>query len=132
MSRPLPRATAETAPFWESCAEEKLRYQRCARCGAVQLIPRALCSECQSLDLNWLDSDRRGSVLTFTIVYRAPSESFRSELPYAIALVDMDEGFRLMVNVSGGASAALQIGSRVSIGFRQLDGIAVPHAEVVE
>jgi uncharacterized OB-fold protein len=131
MSRPLPRATAETAPFWDGCAQQKLRYQRCAHCGAVQLIPRALCSECRSRELQWRDSSRSGSVLSFTIVHRAPSASFKSELPYAIALVDMDEGFRLMVNVAGGADAPLRIGSRVSIGFRMLDGVTVPHAEVI-
>lgn len=132
MHRPLPRATAETTPFWEGCALGKLRYQRCASCGAVQLIPRSLCSECQSRDLDWCESHRLGAVLSFTIVHRAPSAAFESELPYAIAIVDMDEGFRVMANVVGGATARLQVDSRVRIGFRRIDGVALPEAEVFE
>lgn len=130
MSRPLPRPTAETKPFWEGCAAGVVRYQRCAHCGAVQLVPRALCAACQSNALAWRDASGFGHVLSHTTVHRAPTPAFRDEAPYAIALVDMEEGFRLMVNVAGGAAAPIGIGSRVRIGFRTIDGVALPHAQV--
>lgn len=130
MSRPLPRPTAETKPFWDGCAAGVLRYQSCARCGAVQFIPRSLCAHCQADRLDWHDSAGFGKVLTHTTVYRAPTPAFREEAPYVIALVDMDEGFRLMANVAGGAAAPVAIGSRVRIGFRQVEGVALPHVEV--
>lgn len=130
MTRPLPRPTAETRPFWEGCANGALRYQRCAQCGTVQLIPRSLCAHCQGSTLIWHDSAGYGRVLSHTTVHRAPTAAFREEVPYVIALVDMDEGFRLMTNVAGGASASLAIGARVRIGFRQVEGVALPHAEV--
>ena len=130
MSRPLPRPTAETRPFWEGCAEGVLRFQTCARCGAVQRIPRSLCEHCQGTCLGWQASAGYGKVLSHTTVYRAPAAAFREETPYVIALVDMDEGFRLMVNVAGGAEAQVAIGSRVRIGFRQVESVALPHAEV--
>lgn len=130
MSRPLPRPTAETKPFWEGCAAGVLRYQSCARCGAVQRIPRSLCAQCQGDALAWHDSAGYGKVLSHTTVYRAPIPAFRDEAPYVIALIDMEEGFRLMANVAGGAAAPVAIGSRVRIAFREVEGVALPHAEV--
>ncbi|MDO9504264.1 MAG: OB-fold domain-containing protein [Pseudoxanthomonas sp.] len=130
MSRPLPRPTAETKPFWEGCAAGVVRYQCCPYCGTVQLVPRALCAACQSDALEWRDATGFGQVLSHTTVYRAPTPAFREDAPYVIALVDMEEGFRLMVNVAGGAAAPIAIGTRVRIGFRHVEGVALPHAEV--
>jgi uncharacterized OB-fold protein len=130
MTRPLPKATAETRPFWEGCTAGELRYQQCPDCGAVQLVPRALCSACRGQSLQWRRSAGRGHVLSHTVVHRAPTPAFRGEVPYAIALVDMEEGFRLMVNVEGGGLAPLAIGQAVSIGFREVEGVALPHARV--
>lgn len=132
MNRPLPRPTAETKPFWEGCASGVLRYQSCSHCGTVQLIPRSLCAACQSKALSWHESSGNGRVLTYTTVYRAPTPAFRAEAPYVIAIVDMDEGFRLMTNVAGGAASAIEIGAKVRIGFREVDGVALPHAEVCQ
>lgn len=124
--RPLPHPNADTRPFWDGCAAGELRYQRCGHCGRVQLIPRSRCDACQGTALAWQRSGGRGRILSHTTVHRAPSEAFRSELPYVIALVDMDEGFRLMANVQGGAEPALAIGQPVRIGFVDVDGTALP------
>ena len=96
------------------------------QCGQVQLIPRSRCAACQGTALTWQRSDGRGRILSHTTVHRAPSEAFRSEVPYVMALVDMDEGFRLMANVQGGAEPALAIGQPVRIGFVDVDGTALP------
>ena len=130
MTRPLPRPTAETRPFWEGCASGVVRYQSCGRCKTVQLIPRTLCAACQSEALTWHDSAGLGRVLSYTTVYRAPTAAFRDEVPYVIALIDMAEGFRLMANVAGAASASVAIGAQVRIGFRAIEGMALPQAEV--
>ena len=130
MNRPLPRPTAETRPFWDGCASGVLRYQSCTRCSAVQLIPRSFCANCHADSLAWHDSAAYGRVLSHTTVHRAPTLAFRDETPYVIALIDMDEGFRLMTNVVGGALQVVAIGDRVRIGFRQVEGVALPHAEV--
>jgi uncharacterized OB-fold protein len=132
MNKPVPRATAETKPFWDGCAVGELRYQACARCSHVQAFPRAFCSSCRYRDLQWRVSAGHGRILSHTTVYRAPTPAFRAAVPYVIALVDMDEGFRLMVNVAGGDSPAVAIGRPVRIGFGEVEGIHIPHAEVIE
>jgi len=130
MQRPLPHPTAETRPFWDGCAQGHLRYQRCSDCGTVQLIPRSLCASCQSEALQWQLSGGQGRVLTHTTVHRAPTPAFRAEAPYTIAIVDMDEGFRLMVNVAQDPARPAAIGARVRIVVREVQGMALPHAEV--
>ncbi len=127
MAPTMPQATAETRPFWEGCAAHELRYQRCAQCGHVQAIPRALCAHCHATSLAWQRASGRGRVLSVTTVRRAPTPAFAT--PYAIALLDMEEGFRLMANVRG--THELAIGAPVRIVFRDVDGGALPEAEAL-
>lgn len=123
---PLPRADAQTQPYWDGAAAGELRYQSCVDCGRVQLIPRSLCEQCRGSKLNWQNSKCTGTVLTFTTVFRAPLDVFKDKVPYVIAIVDMDEGFRVMVNALPQARENLEIGARVSIGFHDVHGMALP------
>ena len=129
---PLPRADAQTQAYWDGCAQGELRYQRCAHCGHVQCIPRSLCDRCQSCDLQWNASKREGTVLTFTTVYRAPLPVFKDMVPYVIAIVDLDEGFRVMANALPAVQqGTLGIGTRVRIGFQDVHGMALPVLEAI-
>lgn len=129
MEKPAIRPTAETRPFWDGCRDGKLRYQTCADCGAVPHIPRSVCPHCHGQRLTWNDSAGLGTVLSHTTVHRAPTPAFKAETPYVIALVDLDEGFRLMVNTRAGANAPLAIGQRVRIGFEPRGDHLLPIAE---
>lgn len=129
---PLPQPDAQTRPYWDGCAAGQLMYQRCADCGRVQLIPRALCEHCQSAQLGWLPASRKGTVLSFTTVHRAPLPVFKAMAPYVIALLEMDEGFRLMANATPQAARAISIGARVRVGFVQIEGMSLPCVEAVE
>ncbi len=132
MNYPLPRANAQTQAYWDGCAQGELRYQCCGQCGQVQCIPRSLCGRCQSSNLQWSASKREGTVLTFTTVYRAPLPAFKDMVPYVIAIVDLDEGFRVMANALPIVQqAALAIGSRVRIGFKEVQGMALPVLESI-
>lgn len=130
-SYPLPRSNAQTQPYWDGAAAGELRYQRCAACGHVQRIPRSLCEQCQSRRLDWKDSRRTGTVLTFTTVHRAPLPAFKDMVPYVIAIVDMDEGFRVMANAMPQCRDGLTIGARVRIGFQDVHGMALPVLDTV-
>lgn len=123
---PLPRPNAQTKHYWDGAAAGELRYQCCAACGHVQRIPRSLCEQCQCSQLDWRNSQRTGTVLTFTTVHRAPLPVFKDMVPYVIAIVDMDEGFRVMANALPQACEKLAIGSRVRIGFHNIHGMALP------
>ena len=119
LGKPLPIPNGDTVKFWEGCNEEKLLYQKCVNCSAIQFYPRSFCLKCQSLELIWEVSTGRGAIHTYTINQRAPTEAFKSDTPYIIALVDFDEGFRMMMNVKECSFSELAIGMRVRVIFEQ-------------
>jgi len=122
--KPVPRPNADSAPFWAACNRRELTFQRCRACGQVQFFPRALCTACQATDLDWQTSAGAGTVFTFTVNQRPPTPAFKDDVPYVIALVDLDEGFRMMLNVIDCAPDEVHIGMRVRIVFepRGADG----------
>ena len=118
----LPRPNADSAPFWAATAEERLLIQRCETCARAQFPPRARCLACGGA-LAWEDSCKRGVIHSFTIVQRAPNAAFKAKVPYVVALIDLQEGPRLMLNVlEAAADPALAIGAPVRVVFEAGDG----------
>jgi uncharacterized protein len=126
--KPIPRPNADTRAFWEACNREELLYQYCPACNRVQFYPRACCTHCGGSSLEWRKSVGLGSIYTFTLNFRAPSPAFALEIPYVIALVDLDEGFRLMLNVMDCNPETVRIGQRVRIVFETRGGQKIPQA----
>jgi uncharacterized OB-fold protein len=115
--RAFPVPDAVTQPFWDGVAEGVLRLQRCRQCGRHVFYPRAVCPHCASADLEWVESGGAGRVHSFTVVHRAPAE-YRDEVPYAVALVDLDEGVRMMARLVDVEPAAVTVGLPVEVAIR--------------
>jgi uncharacterized protein len=98
-AKPLPQPDPVTKPFWESVKAHAMRVQRCGACGAFVFFPRALCPVCFSDALVWTPVSGRGVVHAFTIPHRHSSPAFQADLPYIVALVELEEGPRLMTNL---------------------------------
>ncbi|ANK81231.1 MAG: hypothetical protein TEF_10825 [Rhizobiales bacterium NRL2] len=127
-TKPAPVPTVDSEGFWAACNEERLTVQRCGACGAAQFYPRNRCTACGSADLSLIDAAGTGTVFTFTVNHRAPTEAFAAEAPYVIALVDLDEGPRMMMNVIGCAPADVSIGMKVRIVFEDRGEMKLPQA----
>jgi uncharacterized OB-fold protein len=131
-AKPLPKPTAESLPFWQGCADGRLLYQRCTACDRAQFPPRSRCAYCFNERLVWRESARVGAVHTFTEVHRAPTAAFKADVPYVIALVDLDEGFRMMMNLHAPDRSAIAIGSRVRVNFEDTGGAwPLPQGELL-
>ena len=131
MSKPVPIPTTDTAAYWAACNRDELLYQRCNGCGHVQFYPRRSCTECQGEELSWLQSARRGTIHSFTIVQRPANRAFDGDVPFVIALVDLDEGFRMMMNVIGEDRLSVKISDRVRIVFEsRTSDQKLPQAEL--
>jgi uncharacterized OB-fold protein len=115
--KPLPRIDEESRGWWEALARHELYVQRCRDCGTKRLYPRALCTACLSSATEWVRATGRGSVYTFTVTHQNQAPGFREELPYVLAIVELEEGPRLMTNVVGCAPDALRIGMPVEVVF---------------
>jgi uncharacterized OB-fold protein len=117
MSKPVPHPTTDTAAYWAGCNRDELLYQRCRACGHVQFYPRRNCTKCQAGDLDQLASAKRGTIHSFTVVQRPANRAFEADVPFVIALVDLDEGFRMMMNVIGEDRLSTAIDRRVRVVF---------------
>lgn len=120
--KPQPRITADARAFWDACAEGALTFQRCGSCGHAQFPPRPFCTRCRTAEPAVARSAGLGTVHSHTTVLRPPTPAFAADIPYVVALVDFDEGFRMMVNVRGCAPEEVRIGLRVQVLFEPLPG----------
>ena len=93
--KPLPVADPVTRPYWESVKAHAMRVQCCEACGTHVFYPRPVCPACFSASLTWVPVSGRGTLYSFTVVHHAPPE-FRSEGQYVVALVELEEGVRLL------------------------------------
>lgn len=100
-SKPLPRPDADTAAFWAGLQDGKLLLQHCPDCGAVEYYQQALCRTCGSDRLEHRPASGRGEVHAFSVVHRAPGPAFKDETPYAVLLVELEEGPRMISRLTG-------------------------------
>ncbi|MFC9660021.1 Zn-ribbon domain-containing OB-fold protein [Nocardia sp. NPDC127606] len=123
--RPEPRPTTETATYWNAAREERLVVQRCEECGRHQFYPRAFCTACLSEHLEWVDSVGAGSIYTFTICRIPADPSMADKVPYAVAIIDLDEGVRLLTNIVDCPIDRIRVGAHVEVRFERVSTTAV-------
>ena len=128
--KPLPRPNTDSQPYWSGTAQDEVRYQHCAACARAQFPPRGACAHCGG-PLAWAVSAGRGSIHSYTRVARAPSAAFKADLPYVMLLVDMDEGFRLLLTLRD-PQAEATIGQRVRVVFEATEDPAIKLPQAVE
>ena len=119
---PAPITNADSKPYWEAAAREELLLRRCTACGKLHFPPRHLCPKCWSDALEWTKSTGQGVVYSFTVMHRAPMPAFAKRVPYVVALIDLDEGPRMMANILGEDALSTAIGDRVSVCFEERAG----------
>ena len=124
--RPLPALDPTSEPFWRAADRGELVIQRCPACGARQFYPRPLCVACGGTP-EWEVASGRGVVYTYTVVRQFGGEPFRSELPYVVAMVELDEGVRMLGNVTDCDPEQVHVGLEVEAwAWAAEGGIAVP------
>lgn len=116
--RLLPRITPEMAPFWEAARRHELVVQRCRGCGTLRFPARVLCSGCLSREAEWVPVSGRGTIFSLAVMHQASHPSFT--VPYAVVVVELEEGARLLSNVVGCPPDALRIGMPVTVVFEDL------------
>lgn len=125
--RPLPEPNTTTAPFWEACKAQKLLLQQCRACGQIQFYPRSLCTACSSDQLEWSAAHGTGTVYSYSTVYRALVPGFEDDTPYVVAMIELDEGVRLLSQVISCEPEEVFIGLRVSVIFEEArEGVVLP------
>ena len=111
--RPLPWWNEDTAFFWQALAAGRLVVQRCDGCSALRHPPQPMCPSCGSLEAGVQEVTGRGRVHSYTVHHHPPIPGFES--PYAVVLVDLEEGVRMVVNVPAQQIGRLEIGRSITI-----------------
>jgi uncharacterized protein len=113
--KPLPTPDADSAAYWQGLREGKLLLQHCAGCGHVQFYQQAICRACGGTRLEHRAASGRGTVHSFSVVHRAPGPAFKQDCPYAVLLVELDEGPRMISSLVDGDPMALRFDQRVEL-----------------
>ena len=127
VSVPAPELDALNAPYWDCLARGTLTFQRCNSCGHAWLPPRSDCPGCLSADCVWQSAAGGAKLISWVVYHVAFHPAFASRLPYNVAVVELDEGPRLISNVVGISDAeTLKIDQRLKLVIEDEGGTAVP------
>jgi uncharacterized protein len=123
--RPRPAITQDSSFFFEGAGRNELLIQRCESCGRLRHPPRPGCPYCRSLDWGTVVASGRGTIFSYVIVHYPQAPGF--EYPLPVVLVELEEGIRLISNVSGIDPEDLEIGMPVEVDFRSYgDDLTLP------
>ena len=125
--RPEPPMSSVSTPFWDGTRARQLLVQWCLTCDRAVFFPRAVCPGCLGTDLEWRASAGTGRVYAVTVEHRPQDRGGASRAPYAIALVDVDEGWRMLTNIVGCDPSDVTVGMPVAVTWEPLpDGRHLP------
>jgi len=121
---PAPQRTPLNEPYWAALDRGQLSFQRCCRCGNAWLPARAECPRCLHAAWEWQPASGRGKLVSWVVYHRAYHPYFAGRVPYNVALVELDEGPRLISGIVGGGEPA--VGRALALQIEREAGLALP------
>lgn len=123
----LPTPDADTQPFWDGARAGSLMIQRCDACGRAYFYPRPFCPRCWSDEVRWERASGRATLYTYSIVHQNDLPPWPERVPYVAAVVDLEEGPRMMTNVVDCPFENVQVGMALEVVFREhAEDLAIP------
>jgi len=123
------RFTRWCSPFWEGTKDGELLIHQCKDCGNKMFPPRLYCTNCMSQNIEWVKASGKGKIHTYSVAYEYPPTRVARFLsvPYIIALVDLEEGVRMITTIVDCQTEDVRIGLDVEVGFRDIgEGVVLP------
>ena len=126
-NKPIPTPSEDSVPYWEATKQHKLKLQQCRDCPSFWFPPAEVCSECTSDAYDWKPVSGKGRVFSFVIYHRAYHPGFKEELPYVVAVIELDEGPRMLSNVVGCKPEEVRCDMPVEVVFEDItDEMTLP------
>jgi uncharacterized OB-fold protein len=127
-AKPIPEPSRDSKPYWDALEQVRLVIQQCAACGKLRHYPRPVCDACYSMEVTWRQVSGRGLVHSFTVAHHPFHPGFKSELPYVLATVDLEEGVRMVAQLRGVALDDVAVGLPVEVAFeRATEDLTLPY-----
>ena len=105
-----------TEQFYRFASQKRLMAARCSNCGNLLLPPRPLCTKCLSTELKWVELEKGGKLLTYTVIHVAPTQ-FQSMVPYTVGIVKLKDGLKLPGMIRGVESQEIEVGMELEADF---------------
>ena len=122
VAKPAPRPSPESLPFWEAAKEKRLLLPCCKACERFWFPPSSRCPHCLSSDFEWREAKGTGRIYSFVVFHRVYHPAFEGDVPYAVAIVELDEGPRLLTNIVGLAPNDVRCDMKVRAVFEEARG----------
>lgn len=120
--KPLPSPDADSQAYWGALKEGRLLLQHCRACGHKQVYQQTLCRQCGAEELVHEQASGRGTVHSFSVVHRAPGPAFKQDTPYAVLLVELEEGPRMISSLAEADPMSIDFGLAVELVCERLEG----------
>lgn len=124
--KPQPRPAPESAPYWAAAREHRLELPHCKACNHVWFPPSRSCPNCLSNDMAFKPVSGNGKVYSFVTFHRVYNPAFAGDVPYVVALVELDEGARMLTNIVGIAPDKVACEMRVKVVYEQRGESTIP------
>jgi uncharacterized OB-fold protein len=124
---PLPIRDALSAPYWDALGEGRHIFQRCIACGNAWLPPRHECPRCLHAAWGWETASGSARLVSWVVYHTAFHPAFKERLPYTVAIVELDEGPRLISNIVAiDDPESLVIDQPLELVFEREGDVAIP------
>jgi uncharacterized OB-fold protein len=117
--KPVPEVTEVLRPLFDAAREGRLVVQRCKRCGERRFPPREICSGCLGREAEWVTSCGRGTIVSFNVMHQVYHPGFASAVPYAVVLVELEDGGRMLTNLMDCPLDGVRVGLPVEVVFEK-------------
>lgn len=131
--KPIPIPSQESKPYWEALRAHKLLMPHCDACDKFWFPPSHNCPRCAAENWQWRPVRGQGRIFSYVVYHRVYHPGFASEVPYAVGVIELDEGPRLLSNVIGRAPQDLRCDMRVEVTFDDITPEAtIPKFRVID
>ena len=125
--RMQPPISPAAEPYWEATRAQRLVVQWCPSCDRGIFFPREACPGCLATDLGFRPASGMATVYALSVMPKPGNPGMAGREPYVVALVDLDEGVRMLTNIVGAEPGAVAVGDRVEVAWEPLaDGRHLP------
>ena len=127
ISKPIPAITPDMREFFDGARVGRLMVQKCDSCGTLRFPAHELCAKCNSETSQWVPVSGRGEVFSYNIMHQLYHPGFASEVPYAVVMVELEEGCKFVSNLLGIKPHDIRCGMPVEVAFEKLsDEVSIP------
>ncbi len=124
VGRPRPAMSADTEFFWDGAARGELLIQRCGSCRTLRQPPGPGCPTCGSFEWDTLTATGRGTVYSYAVHHYPEISGFA--VPNLVGLIELEEGTRVVANITDIEPDDVQVGMDVEVYFEDFDGVVLP------